>query len=77
FIMWLREAGAINLIAAALPRRPVQETAVGAGPAAIIVGDKIWSKNNEDDCFLVEPVQEVETNYFYRKEEMVVASFAK
>ena len=73
FIMWLREARAINLIAAALPRQPAQETAAGAGQsAAVIAGDRIWYIKNDDPCFLVEPAeQQVETIHFYRKEEMV------
>uniref|UniRef100_A0A1X7T7S5 Uncharacterized protein n=1 Tax=Amphimedon queenslandica TaxID=400682 RepID=A0A1X7T7S5_AMPQE len=68
---WLREA--FNLIAVALPRRPLQETASGAGRAAAIIANdnRIWCKNEDDHCFLVEPQQEVGTNYFYRKEEMV------
>ena len=70
--MWLREARAFNLVAAALPRRPMQETAREAGrAAAIIAGDRVWYKNEDDHCFLMEPEQEVETRYFYRKGEMV------
>ena len=70
--MWLREARPFNLVAAALPRRPMQETARGAGgAAAIIAGDRVWYKNEDDHCFLMEPEQEVETSYLYRKGEMV------
>ena len=75
FIMWLREARAFNLVATALPRPPMQETARGAGrAAAIIAGDRVWYKNEDDHCFLMEPEQEVETRYFYRKGEMVRSS---
>uniref|UniRef100_A0A1X7SRW0 Uncharacterized protein n=1 Tax=Amphimedon queenslandica TaxID=400682 RepID=A0A1X7SRW0_AMPQE len=64
---------AMNLITVSFPHRPVQETAIGAGrAAAIIAGDRVWYKNDEDyhHCFLVEPEQEVGTDYFYRKEKM-------
>ena len=75
FIMWLREARPFNLVAAALPRPPMQETARGAGrAAAIIAGDRVWYKNKDDHCFLMEPEQEVKKSYFYRKGEMVRSS---
>ena len=54
--MWLREARPFNLVAAVLPRPPMQETARGAGrAAAIIAGDRVWYKNEDDHCFLMEP----------------------
>ena len=73
--MWLREARAFNLVVTALLRRPVQESAREAGRAAVIIaGDRVWYKNEDDHCFLMEPEQEVETSYFYRKGEMVRSS---